>query len=77
MNMQSFQFASQINQEGLLSVKLPPDFANQMVDIILVVNPKPKQVLAKRPIGQYAGKMHMSEDFSEPLPDEFWLGEDQ
>jgi HTH-type transcriptional regulator/antitoxin HigA len=29
----------------------------------------------KRPLGQYAGKMRMSDDFCEPLDDNFWLGE--
>ena len=31
----------------------------------------------ERPIGQYAGKMRMRDDFSEPLPDEFWLIEEE
>jgi hypothetical protein len=25
--------------------------------------------------GQYQGRIRMSEDFDEPLPDAFWLGE--
>jgi uncharacterized protein (DUF433 family) len=29
----------------------------------------------QRVFGQYAGKIWMSEDFDEPLPDSFWLGE--
>ncbi|OQX18624.1 MAG: hypothetical protein BWK80_37890 [Desulfobacteraceae bacterium IS3] len=75
MNMQSFQFTSQINREGILTLQLPSDLANQEVDIMLVVHFKPQPTQPERPIGQYAGKMRMSEDFSEPLPDEFWLGE--
>jgi len=45
------------------------------VEIVLVVHFKPQSTQPERPIGQYAGKMRMSEDFSEPLPDEFRLGE--
>ncbi len=33
--------------------------------------------LSKHPrvFGQYHGRISMSEDFEEPLPDSFWLGE--
>ena len=75
MNMQSFQFTSQINQKNIVKLQLPSELANQEVEIVLVVHFKPQRTLSERPIGQYAGKMRMSEDFSEPLPDEFWLGE--
>jgi len=36
---------------------------------------QPPAALAPRPLGQYVGKMQMSEDFCAPLPEEFWLGE--
>jgi hypothetical protein len=29
----------------------------------------------QRVFGQYAGRIKMSADFDEPLPDSFWLGE--
>jgi hypothetical protein len=29
----------------------------------------------RRVFGQYQGRIRMSEDFDEPLPDAFWLGE--
>jgi mRNA-degrading endonuclease RelE of RelBE toxin-antitoxin system len=29
----------------------------------------------KRGFGQYAGRISMGEDFDDPLPDSFWLGE--
>ena len=28
-----------------------------------------------RRFGRFAGKIHISDDFDAPLPDEFWLGE--
>jgi hypothetical protein len=73
--MQSFQFTSQVTQEGILQVQLPPSLANQKVEIVLVIHPKAETAPAERPIGLYIGKMRMSDDFSSPLPDEFWLGE--
>ncbi|MEZ4527956.1 MAG: hypothetical protein R2941_18745 [Desulfobacterales bacterium] len=75
MNMQSFQFTTRINQEGVLHLQLPDVLSNQEVDVVLVLHFKQQQVQHERPTGQYAGKMRMSEDFSDPLPDDFWLGE--
>ena len=39
---------------------------------------KPAETLPgkqQRVFGQYQGRISMSEDFDEPLPDTFWLGE--
>ncbi|MDM8569490.1 hypothetical protein QUF50_08300 [Thiotrichales bacterium HSG1] len=33
-----------------------------------------EQLPKKRAVGEYVGKIHISEDFDAPLPDEFWLG---
>jgi hypothetical protein len=33
------------------------------------------QAKKKRVFGQYQGRISMSADFDEPLPDAFWLGE--
>jgi hypothetical protein len=44
----------------------------------IVTKQKPAEaVLSKqaRVFGQYQGRISMSEDFDEPLPDSFWLGE--
>ncbi len=30
---------------------------------------------SKRTVGEYIGKIKISDDFNDPLPDEFWLGE--
>lgn len=34
-----------------------------------------EQISKKRTVGEYIGKIHLSDDFDAPLPDEFWLGE--
>jgi len=34
-----------------------------------------EQLPKKRTVGEYVGKIHISDDFDAPLPDEFWLGE--
>jgi hypothetical protein len=30
---------------------------------------------AKRTVGEYIGKIKIGDDFTDPLPDEFWYGE--
>ncbi len=35
----------------------------------------PRKVKAERVLGLHTGKMWISPDFDDPLPDEFWLGE--
>lgn len=40
----------------------------------LVALPSPAPKPGKREFGQYRGKIRISADFDEPLPDEFWLG---
>lgn len=73
--MYSIQLTSNINQDSILKIQLPKDFANQEVDFVLVIQPKNKiSNEPKRPTGQYQGKMKMSEDFLKHLGDEFWLG---
>jgi Protein of unknown function (DUF2281) len=37
--------------------------------------PQPTTPKKPRVFGQYAGRITMSADFDDPLPDSFWLGE--
>ncbi|MBD1824270.1 DUF2281 domain-containing protein [Cyanobacteria bacterium FACHB-DQ100] len=48
------------------------EFLYQTQQATLQLQTTPKQ---QRVFGQYAGKISMSDDFDEPLPDAFWLGE--
>jgi hypothetical protein len=44
----------------------------------ILTKQKPAEALSskqQRVFGQYQGRISMSEDFDEPLPDSFWLGE--
>ncbi len=36
--------------------------------------PVPPKKIGKRVFGEYRGKIHMSEDFNEPMSNDFWLG---
>jgi mRNA-degrading endonuclease RelE of RelBE toxin-antitoxin system len=49
-------------------------FLSERQEIAIDKNPPvPKQ---RRTFGQYRGRISMSADFDEPLPDSFWLGEE-
>jgi Protein of unknown function (DUF2281) len=37
----------------------------------------PNQLSAQRVAGLHDGQIWISDDFNDPLPDEFWLGEDR
>jgi hypothetical protein len=43
----------------------------------ILTKQKPAEAPTKQPrvFGQYQGRISMSEDFDEPLPESFWLGE--
>jgi hypothetical protein len=79
--MHAIEFETQA-RNGI--VQIPEQYIawkNKMVKVILLDTENEQSVTpiqlhtSKRPIGQYQGKMKMSEDFCEPLSDEFWLGE--
>lgn len=38
---------------------------------------KKEEISNKRILGLHRGLMEMSDDFDDPLPDSFWLGEDE
>lgn len=51
-------------------------------EVILTDGAKPlarlipfKRITGERVAGLHSGSIHVSEDFDEPLPDEFWMGE--
>jgi len=52
---------------------LPPELQKQVVDFVSFL--KKQQIgIRKRTIGEYKGKIHISDDFDAPLGDDFWLG---
>ena len=56
---------------------LPRDEQAQIAHMLIDEMSKPKEPqLQKRIPGLYTGEIWVSDDFDEPLPDEFWLGEE-
>ncbi|BAB77672.1 DUF2281 domain-containing protein [Anabaena sp. FACHB-709] len=60
---------------------LPPEKLQQVLDFVEFLaqkytqTPESEQTPQKRVLGLNQGEIWMSDDFNEPLPDEFWLGE--
>ena len=73
--MQSFQLASHVNEQGILQIQLPPNLADQDVDIVLTIQPKvSKQVssnpaLLKELVGAFEGDDNLSENYKTLLTD--------
>ncbi|MEH2376357.1 type II toxin-antitoxin system VapB family antitoxin [Nostoc sp.] len=59
---------------------LAPEQQQQVLDFVEFLAQKyvqPQQTPQKRVLGLNQGKIWISDDFNDPLPDEFWLGESQ
>ncbi|MBN3872026.1 MULTISPECIES: type II toxin-antitoxin system VapB family antitoxin [unclassified Nostoc] len=57
---------------------LAPEQQQQVLDFVEFLAQKyalPQQSPQKRVLGLNQGKIWISDDFNDPLPDEFWLGE--
>lgn len=46
-------------------------------DVLMARLTAPVPVVKKRVLGLHPGAFVVSDDFDDPLPDEFWLGEDK
>ena len=59
--------------------QLPAELKQEVYDFAsFLLSKQEKQIPRKEPriAGLHEGQIIMSDDFDEPLPDEFWLGED-
>jgi len=55
---------------------LPPELQKQVSDFVIFLRKQQqKQLIKKRTVGEYKGKIVIHEDFDEPLGDDFWLGD--
>ena len=65
-----------LEEDSNLHLTSLPFVKGDKVEIIILkkesAEPQTKQ---KRTVGEYVGKIELSDDFSEPLPDQFWLDE--
>lgn len=66
-----------IQEEGKLHLESLPFTKGDSIEIIILKKDTSiNQQKKKRTMDEYVGKIRMSDDFSAPLPDEFWLGKE-
>ena len=77
--MQAIEMYAQVSDQKEIHLKLPDDIFQKQVKVIVLYDEKQQDEFKKkkRIFGQYKGRIHISEDFDAPLPDSFWLGEDE
>lgn len=73
--MYAIELPVEIDANQQIHVQLPKNIQANKARIIVMyedLSPVPAQSIA---LGLFAGKITMSDDFNQPLPDEFWLGD--
>jgi hypothetical protein len=58
----------------LIAYRFLLDLVDKKEETLLPQKIMPTTSPKKRTVGEYVGKIHISDDFDAPLPDEFWLG---
>ncbi|MBF0113163.1 MAG: DUF2281 domain-containing protein [Desulfamplus sp.] len=54
---------------------LPPELQKQVSDFVLFLcKQNQQQLIKKRTVGEYRGKIRIHKDFDQELEDAFWLG---
>ena len=76
--MNAIEIEAEVDENNEIHIKVPEGHAHQHARIRVVFEGKPRPDAAEaRVFGQFRGKARMRDDFDEPLPDSFWLGEDK
>jgi hypothetical protein len=70
--MQAIELQAEIDEKHQIHLQLPENIHAQSAKIIVMFE-EPKESLKPLQFGLFRGKIHMSDDFNEPLPDSFWL----
>lgn len=75
--MQALELTAEINEQHQIHLQLPDTVkAGKAKVIVLLEDDTDTQPPKKRVFGQFRGKIEMTDDFDNELPDDFWLGKD-
>jgi hypothetical protein len=77
--MKAIKTEAMVDSNREIHVKLPEYVRAESVEVLILFDEdagtsKVGKSKTERKFGQFRGKIQMSEDFDEPLPDDFWLG---
>lgn len=71
--MQAIELSAEIDKNRQIHLKLPSNISAQKANAIIMLQDELSKKI-NRIIGLHSGKIEMSDDFDEPLPDSFRLG---
>ncbi|MCI5158707.1 MAG: hypothetical protein D3906_09780 [Candidatus Electrothrix sp. AUS1_2] len=76
--MQALEMQAEVTRSREIRLKLPHDIEYGTVRVIVLYEKRKPQnrALTGRQFGQFKGRIEISEDFDDALPDTFWSGED-
>lgn len=79
--MKAIKTEAKVDPNREIHIKLPEEVCGASVEVVILFDEEAGALPAQknqspRKFGQFRGKVQMSEDFDDPLPDEFWLGAD-
>ena len=75
--MQALELTTEINEQHQIHLQLPDTVkAGKAKVIVLLEDATEAQPQKRRVFGQFRGKIEMSDDFDNELPNDFWLGKD-
>ncbi len=75
--MQAIELSAEIDKNRQIHLQLPNSVNAHKVKVIVIYEDEQVSIDKKnRTLGLHKGMIEMSDDFDEPLPDSFWLGND-
>lgn len=70
--MFAIELPAEIDQNQQIHLQLPKHINARKAKVIVIYE-ETKTTLNPIKLGLFKGKIHLSDDFNEPLPDSFWL----
>lgn len=71
--MQAIELSAEIDINQQIHLQLPKTINAHKARVIVMYEEEPAAPLKPLTLGLFKGKIQMSDDFNEPLPDSFWL----
>lgn len=74
--MQTIELSAEIDKNRQIHLQLPNSVNAHKAKVIVMYENDPASDKSPRTVGLHKGMIEMSDDFDNPLPDNFWLGND-
>ena len=71
--MHAIELPAEIDQNHQIHLQLPETIKARKAKVIVMYEDEAVQPLKPITFGLFKGKIQISDDFDEPLPDSFWL----